>query len=326
MNDQYIALVKIIKDKEQMIRDYLNLQVKNDDPVKIKHLEIIVGHLQCILFYITPLKDMQSDTEQAPLISILEQIKEPEKISQNNAWELSDFLEIELIWLGDDIYLYMLLKAQKKANNTDPHRWDKHFPAVYLDMLLDNYTHGKFRDDYRRLEARYFLEHLKQAQIEEYRYDRAKIQLRGIYLCHMRNVLIFLVPLLSIFYILSSISENNLIFLLLMVLFAGGLGSVLSRAYKVSKQPLHAETDSKIHETPLGIRALISERKVFLTQPVIGAAAALIIFLVFNAGLFNIGKMTPEASALIAFLAGFSEVYFIGIIDKVAGQTAGSLH
>lgn len=321
--------ITLIQNKEQMIRDYLDHPKKNEDPVKIKHLEITVGHLDNILMYIDCVHDAQSGQERKTLslISILKQIDEPiEKISTYSAWELSDLLEIELIRLGDDIFLYTLLKAQKRDNNTDPHRWEKHFPAYYLDTLLYSYVCGKFSKDCHRLEARCFLEHLKQAQIEEYRYDRTKIELRGIYLSKIRSILFYLVPLLSIFYILSSLTGDNRIYLVLpLVLFAGAIGSVLSRAYKVGKQPLHADTDNKTREPPLGIRALISEQKVLKTLPIIGAAAALILYFVFNAGLFNLGVIKPEAYALIAFLAGFSEVYFIGIIDKVAGQTGGSL-
>ena len=326
MNEQNIDIVKLIQDEERIIREYLNSHGKKDDPVKVKHLEIIIGHLHSILIYLGPLRNVQSNAElkKASLISILDQIKELEKMSPDNAWELSNLLEIELIRLGDDTYLYMLLKAQKKADNIDLHRWEKHFPVDNLEMLLNSYICGEFREGCRRLEARCFLEYLKQAQIEEYRYDRTKIQLRGKYIAVMTAILALLLLVLAYSYYKTA---NPPFYLLLLVLFAGAVGSVLSHAFKLGKQPLHAENNGKTREPPLGIRALISERKVFIAQPVIGATAALILFLIFSSGTIQVANKTSEPAVygMIAFLAGFSEVYFIGILYRVAGQTGGSM-
>jgi hypothetical protein len=117
--------------------------------------------------------------------------------------------------------------------------------------------------------------------------------------------------------------------LLLLVVCAGATGSILSRAVKLGKQPLGSETGDASGEPPLGIRALLSGWKVFLAQPVIGATMALIIFLVFfYSDLLQIGnvkELGPEGYGIIGFLAGFSEPFFIGILDKVAGQGGASL-
>ena len=93
-------------------------------------------------------------------------------------------------------------------------------------------------------------------------------------------------------------------------------------------QPLRADADTKVPEPPLGIRALLSGWKVFFAQPVIGATAALVVFLVFSAGLLQLGNTQqpgPAALALVGFLAGFSEPFFLGVLDKVAGKGGGSL-
>jgi hypothetical protein len=79
---------------------------------------------------------------------------------------------------------------------------------------------------------------------------------------------------------------------------------------------------------PLGIRALIADKKTFLAQPVIGATTALILFLVFQAGFIQIGglkELTPAAYGLVGFLGGFSEPFVLGILDKVAGQWGSTL-
>jgi hypothetical protein len=55
---------------------------------------------------------------------------------------------------------------------------------------------------------------------------------------------------------------------------------------------------------------------------------ALIIFLVFYSGLLQIGnvkELGPAGFGIIGFFAGFSEPFFIGILDRVAGQGGASL-
>lgn len=337
MNEENPNLIQRILKIEQDIRHYLDSLGKNrfnllfpDDPVRTKNLEKIAGHLHSVLNFLESHDDKQCFIEQKTktLCLLLEQIKKPCCISSNDAWELADMLEIELIRLGDPVYIFMLLKAQQKADITDTHRWEKHFQSRDLDTLIDSYTHSKLQNCQHLLEARRFLEYLRQEQVSEYRRDRAKAQLRGIYLGRMALILALILPFLSYFYIVATQWKDNLAYLLLVVLLSGATGSILSHAFKLGKQPLHADTNDNIHEQPLGIRKLISEWKVFIAQPFIGATAALVLFLIFKSGLIQIGGMKelgPEVYGLIAFLAGFSEAYFIGILDKVAGQTGGFL-
>jgi hypothetical protein len=64
----------------------------------------------------------------------------------------------------------------------------------------------------------------------------------------------------------------------------------------------------KAIQVPLGIRTLIPDWKTFLAQPVIGATTALILFLVFQAGLIQVGEMLgPAAHGLIGCVRGCSE-------------------
>ena len=332
--NHYFNLIQIIQCKEQMLRDYLDNSGKKGtsskkigrqscDPVKIKHLEKIIGHLQNILLFI----DRPGNTPcggTASLISLLHQVKDPENMEPTNAWELSDLFKIEVIRHGDDPYLFMLLKAQTKLDS--PHKWDNHFPSEHLEMLLKRYTCGKFLDCYGRHEARRFLEHLEQAQIDEYRHDRAKTRLREKILVPMMISLAVLLALFSYFYYRIRPDDLNL---LLLVLSSGALASILSRAMKLINQPLHKDAEIKTKELqPLGIRALMSESNIFIAQLLIGATSALMVFLVFSSGQIQLvvnEASKPAAYGIIGFLAGFSEVYFIGILDKVAGQTGGSL-
>ena len=94
-----IALIPIIISKELMIRCYLNEIERNRswnllsdrDAVKIKHLEIISGHLHKIHMFLA--RDALADDERktATLCSILRQINDPETISESCAWRSLEY-------------------------------------------------------------------------------------------------------------------------------------------------------------------------------------------------------------------------------------------
>ncbi len=144
----------------------------------------------------------------------------------------------------------------------------------------------------------------------------------------MAVLLLMLVAGMSAAYVVVTVAEPATVgWLLGLVALAGATGSVLSRAVKLGKQPLRSDASTKTTEPPLGIRSLLSGWKVFFAQPVIGATAAVILFLVLSAGLVRFGSdesPDPALYAVLAFLAGFSEPFFVGILDKVAGQGGGS--
>jgi hypothetical protein len=295
------------------------------DPVRTKNLQKINGYLVRMLHFKLDLGPNTSDSKERvkALTSHLQQIEKPATLSSDAVWEVADALEMELVELGDDTYVYTLLKEHQGSDN----EWKRYFPRNDLDDLIEKYSDGTFRDD-GGSKARSFLVRLLQARVDEYRRDRAKAQLRGNYLVFMALFLAVLVVGFTTFFTLAvrqaaPHQSVDPLFVLLLVLFAGAAGSILSRAIKLGKQPLHAEPDTKQEEVPLGIRALIADRKTFLAQPVIGATTALILFLVFQAGLLQIGgvkELTPAAYGLVGFLGGFSEPFVLGILDKVAGQ------
>ncbi|HWR26316.1 MAG TPA: hypothetical protein VN316_00405, partial [candidate division Zixibacteria bacterium] len=320
-----IALIPVIIFKELMIRCYLNEAERNRswkswnplsdrDAVKIKHLEIISGHLHKIHMFLARDAGADDGRKTATLCSILRQIDDLENISENCAWEIGDLLKIELIRVGDDAYLYELLQSQKMKMNRE---WE----SDRCRDLIDNYKeHNGCLENCNRHETRSFLEYLEQKQIEEYRYDRAKIKLRKTYLGRMAVILALLIILVlspsyiaaSQLYVQSDIYHES--FLIVFVLASGALGSVLSRALKVGKRPLHAEPGSTNNELPLGIRLLKSEMSMLLSQLCIGAAAAFILFLILKTNIIKIYEQPIsgiETFGVLTFLAGFSEPYFI---------------
>lgn len=324
-------LVHLVRSAEVKVRTHLN-ELGNrklrwlvpDHPIKTKNLEKIAGHLQNVLVRLVrrnPDGSSQAarDTISASLSPLLDQVEEPKKMAFDSAWEVADLLELELLQLADDTELYMLLIEEQTAA--------PRYAQAHLEALIAGYAeaNGQFKDDKSRSAARRALEHLQQARISEYRRDRAKAKLRGIYLTTMAGFLGIFAAGMCYFYLTASRGGETS--LLLLVVFSGAAGSVLSRAVKLGKQPLHANPDAESNEPPLGIRALLSGWKVFFAQPVIGATAALILFLTLQAGLFQFGKnqtLGPAGMGLLGFLAGFSEPFFLGVLDKVTGQGQGS--
>jgi len=325
-------LIALSRSRERAIREYLNglsrvperkSSLLTDDPVRTKNLEKIAAQLQDILYFVARGSGEPPPEDRECLCCLLEQLENPKELSANNVWELADALEVMLVRLGDDNYVRQLIINE--------------FPrglATYLQKDSQQPESGGTGPmglqalDISR--ARQFLVDLWQSKAQEYRRDRAKMRLRQRYLVIMTVVLkVFLMGFSA------ALVQAGVMGLapLLMVLCAGAIGSVLSRALKLSRQPLGAENtlrpgDVPAQEPPLGIRALISGWTVFVAQPVIGATAALMLYLVFSSGLLQIGgfeQLSPVRVALLSFLAGYSEPFFTDILGKVAGKAGGSL-
>lgn len=317
------------------------------DPVRTKNLEKISGHLQNILSSdrICEIKD--DDPATAPLASLLKQIDPPSELTGHNAWELSDLVEIESIRWMSDTSLYAALMSHipcvSKLLNSLPGPGQ---PANQVSIPGWQATSHSFSNLDERKYAEALLRACLQKNLDEYRRDRAKVELRGMYLLRMVTMLLFLGGLFFIFYMLSTERANvrMLVYLVPVTLIAGAIGSLLSRAIRLGKQPLRVEsaagaadgssannTQAAEGEPPLGIRALMSTWSVAVVQPIIGAVTALIVYLVFATGLLQLGgiqnyDLNANHYALIGFLAGFSEPFFLntlgGITDRLSARSA----
>ncbi len=306
-------LTTLVHHHERRVRKYLNtLSRAREDPVRTKNLEKIAAHLQAILYFVA-----QQDEELPPgnrecLCCLLAPLSRPWVLSADNVWELADALEVMLVRLGDDSVVRQWIF--------------KEFPGELPASLLHAPRDSEAELDVAR--ARQYLIHRLQEQAQEYRRDRAKMRLRQRYLIIMSGVLLILLTGFSAALLLTGVAE--LAFLIL-VLSAGAIGSVLSRAIKLSKQPLREEAASGLgraptREPPLGIRALLSGWTVFVAQPLIGATASLMLALVFLSGILQVAglaQLNPAAFAILAFLAGYSEPFFTDILGKFAGKAGG---
>lgn len=306
-----------------------------DDPVRLKNLEKVAGHLNGILAAIDAEPDLPNAARwpSRSLDSLLGQLEHPAILSPSNAWELSDLIEIERIRLGDAAYLLALLKAQEKGK-PEPIN-------PYIKLLEDHQTpKAETPTDDATLattlrQIRQELELGQQALVMDYRRGRAMAMLRGAYLGRMALLLVIMLAGACISYLVAignlpagdAVTTIYTMSVLALTLFAGALGSVLSRAIKLGKQPLLAQGNPPSGTPPLGIRALLSDWKVFLAQPAIGVTAAFIVYLVVTSGLMRFGaddSLQPPTYGLIGFLAGFSEPFFLNILAVLENQQVKS--
>ena len=67
---------------------------------------------------------------------------------------------------------------------------------------------------------------------------------------------------------------------------------------------------------------LRTQRWLSFARPMIGAAVAVPIVLFVEAGLINLGQLSPALVLALCFLGGFSERWFVARIDRIAGGGA----
>jgi hypothetical protein len=230
-----VVLIRKVEEKEKEVWRCLNpprsslrdrliggdstLRAKH--PVTTYHLEQIASHLHSILFYVKSQRGKLNEDEwgQASLRSLLDQLENPSQLSGAGAWELAGEFERQLIDLGDDIYLYTLLKDQigsAEDLNSGPKRvptianWRDYFPSEELERLRDDYEENgrRFSNDRTLSEVRDALRHLHLARFEEYRRYRTKLRLRTRYLLRMTPWLVGLLIILCVSYLLTSLQNT----------------------------------------------------------------------------------------------------------------------
>jgi hypothetical protein len=67
---------------------------------------------------------------------------------------------------------------------------------------------------------------------------------------------------------------------------------------------------------------LRTQRWLSFARPMIGAAVAVPIVLFVEAGLINLGQLSPALVLALCFVGGFSERWFVARIDRIAGGGA----
>ena len=235
--------------------------------------------------------------------------RDVEKLSIDSAWELANELKRHLLVLGDIPYVWAQLEyeAERDKKRGKWHRWSEHLPASKLRGLMAAREQGTI-DRAVHLDAVRSLRMLYELRAEEGLDRRA----RAAQKCRYLNALIVFL-LLSLVALSASIYEvgrGGVWKSLVLAASAGALGAVLSGTFRVRDRLVELDD----------LRSFWPAMRI---QPLIGATAGLVTLLVLETGAVDLG---PEAAApapwaaiaLFTFASGFSEPFFLGLVERVA--------
>jgi hypothetical protein len=185
-------------------------------------------------------------------------------------------------------------------------RWRPLFLKT-LKELAKEYKNGAFSSDVRA-EVLTWLWRLYDHKRDDARHERAREMQRAYYLGHLSLFLLALVGGTSWILHEAGLANGSVIATLLVV---GALGSLLSIMFK-------------FRDAFLRITEIRSLWISWFAQPCIGAAMAIIVYFILRTEILTIAKLDVTGGnifsvGVIAFFAGFSEPFFLGLVERVQG-------
>jgi hypothetical protein len=309
------ALVALLSSKEREIREVLEsprLLRARLHPELVKALARIATRLAELQRYI----ELEPGCP-APYASLKNLV---ECVSRNlnvvAAWELAEGLEIELLWFIPTERLWSLIEAESRLK---PHvasdHWNASFPEEDFQLLRaafsDCLAKGAPLPQAWRVFAVERLATLYEVRADSFRHARALAGLRARYF-RVFFVVLALLLLISVGLVASNgLGAREVDFsVLISTLTAGALGATLSGIYK-------------LRDSLTSIRELRSNQAALTIQPLVGAAAAFALFAILRSGLvtiagFNLDRPDWAQHAILGFLAGFSEPFFLGTVNRLS--------
>lgn len=233
---------------------------------------------------------------------------DPSKLDIDAAWELSGAIKRLNVRLRNREFLASRLEYER-ARATKPerwHSWDMHFGMQELDDLLKSFRQrtqvvNPVLVD-RTIERLTFL----YTQREEAGRDRrARAALKRHYLSRLWILLLLL--LVGFGFAFNVATKWDIWEAVVLTLCAGALGSALSGIFKVRDQLIQLDE----------LRSFWPAMRV---QPLIGACGGMVLLLVVQSHAVAVGAVSDGIPGwgLLAFAAGFSEPFFLGIVQRVA--------
>jgi hypothetical protein len=248
---------------------------------------------------------LRTDRSKERLENLLH--RDVERLSVDAAWEIANTLKRELLMFADRHYVWARLdyEAEREKKPGQWHSWSDHFNRHRLDELLELGRSGSVTPEVQA-EAVYRLRllYLERAQAGLERRVRAAQKCR--YLSILAWVLVALFLALS--GIVQKIGGGGMWESIALVGLAGALGATLAGTFRVRDRLVDLDD----------LRSFWPAMRV---QPLVGAVAGLVILLVLESGAVALGNGTSSSwasQALFAFAAGFSEPFFLGVVEKVA--------
>lgn len=237
----------------------------------------------------------------------------PEKLEIEPAWNLAASLEALLPMLGDYSYVQSLLEMEAvRAHSEAPQSWSSYFELEQLEQLRHEYRTSTPNLSAHRIAVNH-LSLLNSFRAADQRSERAKAGQKTRFFNVVAPMLLSFLFFLG--FVVDEIAPDETKSLLLAAA-AGALGGVLGGLLRLRDKPIQ-DAD---------LRAFWPVARL---QPLIGATAGVIIFLILESGLLssviaqNTGTESATRSwasdALLAFIAGFSEPFFLGLVRRIGG-------
>jgi len=250
----------------------------------------------------TPLRDASSVRELTSLVQ-----RDVSKIRIDGAWELAGALKrLNLRFADREFMTSQLQYEERRATRVGHwHGWNLHFDEKELHQLLDTF---KLREptlaNHTRAVDRLTFLYLKREEAGRDR--RARAGLKKLYLTLLAPLLLLL---LAGFGVAVEFTTERMVWeSLLLAACAGAIGSTLSGIIKVRDQL------ERLDE-------LRSFGPAMRVQPMIGACAGVILLLALRSDAISVGGASSDGwqgMGLLAFAAGFSEPFFLGLVQRVA--------
>lgn len=225
----------------------------------------------------------------------------------DSAWELYTQVKSMLPLLANTDFIASQLdhEAQRRKDASRWHGWNEHFGKDELDRLRSNYA-GQQPSQVLHNQAAEKLSFLYAQRAEAGRDRRAKAAQK----CRYLNVLAPLLLLLQagLVFAIDYLDGTDVWKGIAVAGTAGALGATLSGTMQI-RDDLRELDD---------LRSFWPAMRI---QPLVGATAGLVVLLVLESGALDLGGGQGTdwaARALLAFAAGFSEPFFLGVIQRVA--------
>jgi hypothetical protein len=229
------------------------------------------------------------------------------RLSIDSAWELANELKRQLVVLGDVSYVWAQLEyeAERDKKPNKWHRWSDHFAPAKLRALLAARSNGTV-DDEDHLDAVRSLWKLYEARAEEGLERRTRAAQKCRYLTALIPFL--LASLVALSASVHEVAGGGVWKEIALAASAGALGATLSGIFRVRDRLVELDD----------LRSFWPAMRI---QPLIGATAGLVTLFVLQSGAVELGggATSPWAAvALFTFAAGFSEAFFLGLVERVA--------
>jgi hypothetical protein len=228
-----------------------------------------------------------------------------DQIGPDSGGEFADQLELALIEAGDRTFLHQQLEFELylDRNMLTPLTWSSMFGPLDDGTSRDGVKQASELDPVRQqlLDLRY-------ARMTQYRRTGLQLAEKARLLRGLAVGITALVIATAVAAVVASSDPGATWASLYLAAAAGALGAGVSGIYKLRDEIQRA-------------RAIREFRAILLAQLAVGMAAGLFVELVLESGLITIAGAQPWAvKGATAFVAGFSEPFFLGTVRRVGAS------